>query len=69
MKEEDARVEEAVRRLLRASQELTNAYQAWTVSPRAAEEERRRAIELAERRVDRAKDAVAALARAHHPQN
>ena len=45
---EDENVERAVRRLLEATKQFTNAYQAWAVAPA---QEKRRALDDAERRL------------------
>lgn len=48
---EDENVERAVRRLLEATKQFTNAYQAWTVAPVPRQPEKKRALEAAERKL------------------
>lgn len=63
---EDDAVEQAVRRLLRATREFTRAYEEWAVSPRPARDERQHALEAAERKLELARnEVIAAQLRKH----
>lgn len=59
----DPELEQALGKLLRATKEFTQAYEAWTHAPRPFEAQRRTQLEIAEERLTIAKRDVAFVQR------